>query len=241
MVTQQASSTFAANVIEFFQTAVRPDIALAGFSIMDPFQEVAVQQAVHDFYTRYSNDPHERLFLIGINPGRFGGGITGIPFTDPHALREICGIESTLAGKRELSAEFIYQMIDHLGGPQSFYRDCYLAAVFPFALIRDGKNVNYYDDRALQEALTPYIVETVHRQLAFGARRDVAIVLGTGKNYRYFRQLNDEHQFWERLIPIEHPRFIMQYRRKRVPEYLDRYRDTIRAVLEARPDDSRTL
>ncbi len=35
-----------------------------------------------------------RYLILGINPGRFGGGITGIPFTDPIRLQNICGIEN---------------------------------------------------------------------------------------------------------------------------------------------------
>jgi hypothetical protein len=198
---------------------------------MDPFQQPAVQQVATAFYTRFFADNAPRLFLFGINPGRFGGGITGIPFTDPWALREKCGIESALVGQRELSSEFIYQMIDRYGGADAFWHDCYVGAVFPFALIRGDKNINYYDDRALQIELMPYIVSSLERQISFGARRNVAIVVGTGKNHDFLNRLNVEHHFFDRLIPIDHPRFIMQYRRKRLDEYLDRYVTTIRSAL----------
>ena len=231
-------ATAGTRILDFLFTIDRPEILTPGFSIMDPFQQPVVQQVASAFYTRFYNDATPRLFLFGINPGRFGAGITGIPFTDPWALREKCGIESTLTGQRELSSEFIYLMIDRYGGAESFWRDCYVGAVFPFALIKGEKNINYYDDRALQTELTPFIVDSLHRQIAFGARRDIGIVIGTGKNYAYLSRLNAEHRFFERLIPIDHPRFIMQYRRKRLDEYLDRYVTTIHAALNGGLHDS---
>jgi hypothetical protein len=217
-------------VLDFMIRSERPEIRTPGFSIMDPFAQPEVQRVATAFYTRFYSDDRTRLCLFGINPGRFGGGITGIPFTDPWALREKCGIASTLTGQRELSADFIYQMIDRYGGAETFWQDCYVGAVFPFALIRGDKNINYYDDRALQIELTPYIVKSLHHQIAFGARRDVAIVIGTGKNHDFLSRLNAEHHFFDRLVPIDHPRFIMQYRRKRLEDYLDQYVTTIGAL-----------
>ena len=227
----KSTPTFGAQATAFVLQVERPAITTPGFSIMDPFSTLATRQAVTDFYARYCADNRPRLFLFGINPGRFGGGVTGIPFTDPVALRQFCGIETTLTGQRELSSDFIYRMIDRYGGVEPFWADCFLSAVFPFALIRDERNINYYDDRALTRELTPYIVETMWKQISFGARRNVAIVLGTGKNADYLSRLNAEHHFFDRLIPLDHPRFIMQYRRKRLDEYLDMYVAAIRQAV----------
>jgi hypothetical protein len=35
--------------------------------------------------------------------------------------------------------------------------------------------------------------------------------------------LNNDHEFFNEVIPLAHPRFIMQYRRKFVAEYIDTY------------------
>jgi Domain of unknown function (DUF4918) len=219
--------TFADQVIDFYLNGERPEIATPGFSIMDPFAGEPVIKCLTDFSHAMYGDRNERLFVIGINPGRFGGGVTGIPFTDPWALRECCGIETSVTGKRELSSEFVYAFIEQFGGAREFYRHCFLTAVLPFGLLRDGKNVNYYDDRALLTELTPYIVRTLRWQIEFGTRRDVAIVLGGGKNFDCLTRINNEHHFFDRLVPLDHPRFIMQYRRKKVDEYILRYVDTI--------------
>ena len=83
--------------------------------------------------------------------------------------------------------------------------------------------MNYYDDRKLADAITPFITSAVEKQIALGGRRDRAIVLGTGENARFFERLNDKHGFFRAILPLEHPRFIMQYRRKRLDEYLAKY------------------
>ncbi|MFI5224347.1 MAG: DUF4918 domain-containing protein, partial [Nitrospirales bacterium] len=67
------------------------------------------------------------MLILGINPGRLGAGLTGIPFTDPLKLQNICGIENTLPKKAELSADFIYTMISAFGGPEAFYKKFYFS------------------------------------------------------------------------------------------------------------------
>ena len=63
--------------------------------------------------------------------------------------------------------------------------------------------------------------------------RDHAIVFGTGENFRFLRQLNADLGLFEQLHPIEHPRFIMQYRRRKLNDYLDRYSDVFSRTLES--------
>jgi hypothetical protein len=89
--------------------------------------------------------------------------------------------------------------------------------------VKDGKNFNYYDQKTLESAVTPFIVESIRRQLSFGAVRQVALCLGEGKNYQFFSRLNAEHSFFEEIIPLPHPRYVMQYRRKYLPDYRARY------------------
>lgn len=218
-------------VLDFYLNGERPNVTTPGIAIMDPFATPEVKQAAADFYATFYPDNRDRVLMIGINPGRFGGGLTGIPFTDPWALTNPCGIATTITGQRELSSVFVYDMIEHYGGPTAFFGDVLLSAGLPFGLISGRKNVNYYDDRTLMSELTPYILRTLETQLTFGGRRDVAIVLGTGKNHDYLRRINAEYRFFDQLIPLEHPRFIMQYRLKRKDEYLERYVDTLNGAV----------
>jgi hypothetical protein len=154
-----------------------------------------------------------------------------VTFTDGVAL-ERHGISNALPKRRELSAEFVEKVIARWGGPEAFYRSFFISAVSPIGFTRDGLNYNYYDSPALLAAVEPFIIETLERQLSFGARRHVGIVLGTGRNYQYVNRLNAEHGFFGSIVPLEHPRFIMQYRRKRLEEFVDKYEKVLRDALE---------
>lgn len=237
-------TSFGDRVLAFWASIEPPGISTPGVDVMDPRSDPRAMAAMTEYYKRFFTGHQTRVFMIGINPGRFGGGIKGIPFTDPVALRDEAGIETTFDPRRELSSEFIYAFIREFGGLAAFSDRFYLTAVCPFGLLRDGKNINYYDLPALQRELEPYVVETMADQLAVGARRDVAIVVGTGKNATYLNKLNAQHRWFERLVVLEHPRFIMQYRRRRLGEYLEKYVAACHDVADAResadePDDVR--
>jgi Domain of unknown function (DUF4918) len=161
--------------------------------------------------------------IIGINPGRFGAGLTGIPFTDPIKLETICGIKNDLPKKAELSADFIYTMIHRYGGPALFYKDFYFTSVSPLGFTKAGKNLNYYDDKKLTERLLPFMVDCMQRQLTFGMNTRVAFCLGEGDNYKFLSRFNEQYHFFKNIIPLAHPRFIMQYKRKSLHHYVDNY------------------
>jgi hypothetical protein len=47
--------------------------------------------------------------------------------------------------------------------------------------------------------------------------------------------LNEEEGFFEKLLVVEHPRFIMQYRRKRVDEFLGKYESLLQSTVPGLP------
>jgi len=190
---------------------------------MNPYDAPAVKGYLRAFLDKYFDDDRPRVPILGINAGRFGAGLTGVTFTDPVALADDCGIPNHLPRKRELSSIYIYDMIRHLGGPEKFYRQFFLSAVCPLGFTREGVNLNYYDDRRLERAVTPFIVSSVERHIEFGCSREYVVLLGRGDNARFFRRLNDEYRWFDEIRALDHPRFIMQYRRKRLGEYLDQY------------------
>lgn len=201
----------------------------AGIDVMNPYQNQVAFNLCQSFYNKYYNTSNQRTIILGINPGRFGAGLTGIPFTDPVKLEQECGIDNDLPKKRELSADFIYQVINAYGGKQQFYDHFYFGSVSPLGFTKEGKNLNYYDDPQLQKAVLPFILKTIRDQLAFGLNRDIAFCLGEGKNFNFLSKLNDEHKFIKKIIPFAHPRFIMQYKRKKLQEYVDDYIEKLRS------------
>jgi hypothetical protein len=192
-------------------------------SVMNPFDDADTKKIVSEFYNRFYGDDRHRWMIIGINPGRFGGGITGIPFTDPVRLQQKCNIENPWKKKQELSSVFIYQMIDAYGGVQRFYKNFYITAVSPLGFTKHDKNLNYYDDTSLLKDIRPFAVDCIRKQLAFGIHRNAVFCLGDGKNFKFISALNKEHRFFKHVIPLSHPRFIMQYRLKTKEIYLARY------------------
>ncbi|ULQ56037.1 DUF4918 family protein [Flavihumibacter rivuli] len=216
-------STFANKAIRFFHSLQPPPAIPGDIGVLFPFNDPAVRKVIRAFFMKYYNDKTSRHLMIGINPGRHGAGITGINFTAPRQLRNDCGIDHPFPDQSELSAEFIYAVIDAYGGPVDFYRDFFIAAMSQLGYTRDGKNLNYYDDQRLMEAVYLFALQCLEKEFAFGVKRETVICIGGEKNFRFLQQLNNENQLFSKIIPLPHPRFIMQYRRSRKQDYINEY------------------
>ncbi|KAA8481930.1 uncharacterized protein DUF4918 [Arcticibacter tournemirensis] len=222
-------TTFADKIIEYNNqleyTGPLPD----GISIMNPYKQNEVALAAStEFYHKYYNDNHPRHLILGINPGRFGSGTTGVSFTDPKRLISRCGIAFPGPITHEPSSEFIYDMIEAFGGVAAFYHRFYIHSVFPLGFTIRGANgretnYNYYDNKELQNAAYPFIIENIRKQIDIGFETDICFCFGTGRNEAFLRKLNDEQKIFKRIIALEHPRYIMQYKSKTKREYIDKY------------------
>ncbi len=218
---------FAGRYLDFIRDTGIPLPLPDDTQLLYPYEQDEVFRVMKQFYTRFYGDEKKRVYLIGINPGRFGAGVTGIPFTDPEALESFCGIEHSLSGGRELSSRFIYDLIEYCGGTDEFYRRFFLTAFSPLGFTSGGRNRNYYDSPALMDHLSQWLVESFQRQIDLGAERRIAFSLGQGKNYRILNQMNEKHRFFKEIRPLPHPRWVMQYRRKREEEYLELYKNEL--------------
>jgi hypothetical protein len=194
-----------------------------GIELLYPQADERVMRTVAEFLDRFYADRHPRQLLFGINPGRFGAGTTGINFTAPKQLTEVLEIEHGFRKQTELSAEFIYEVIVQYGGPKKFYGDFFLSSISPLGFVKNGKNLNYYDDKRLMEALEPFIIKSIAQQLRIFRPVQKCICIGGEKNFKYFLGLNNKLQFFKEIIPLPHPRFIMQYRRKLKEKYVLEY------------------
>jgi len=54
-----------------------------GVEVLNPFKNKTTVELAEIFYNKYYADTNPRKLLLGINPGSLGGGVTGVPFTDP--------------------------------------------------------------------------------------------------------------------------------------------------------------
>jgi len=222
-------TTFADKIIAFNRSVDFKGELPKGINIMNPFKDNdAILSISSAFYKKYYNDNHPRHLILGINPGRFGAGVTGIPFTDTKRLTNECGLNYSGKETHEPSSVFVYEVIEAYGGVDKFYNDIYINSVCPLGFtISDAKgkekNYNYYDSTELTNAVFPFIVENIQKQLAFGVERDICFCFGTGKNEKFLRQINDEMGFFKTIIALEHPRFIMQYKAKSKQQYIEKY------------------
>jgi Uracil DNA glycosylase superfamily len=215
--------TLAKKILSFYKKLDLQIDLPSGVKAMNPFKIKATWDLCEKFYNKFYNDNNPRHLILGINPGRFGGGITGIPFTDPIRLKKVCGIDNALQNKQELSSVFVYDVIQSFGGPEMFYNNFYISSISPLGFISDNKNLNYYGNRQLENSIKSFVIDCIKKQLKFGLHTDIVFCFGEGKNVNYLNRLNSEMNFFDTIIPLPHPRFIMQYRLKRKEEYIDRY------------------
>jgi len=227
---------FADNILNFLFNLRFPFRLMNNVELLDAHKRKDVQQACISFYKKYYNDNNQRHLLLGINPGRFGGGVTGIPFTDPLRLEKVCGIANDFQKKQELSSVFIYEMIEAFGDTENFYRQFYFSAMSPLGFVKQGKNLNYYDDKDLLQQIQPFIIDCMEKQVAFGLKTDVCFCIGEGENLKYLQKLNNKNNWFRKIEPLPHPRFVMQYRLKRKQEFIQQYIKALTYYLEQKQD-----
>jgi len=210
-------------ILKFYKSLEITNKIPGGIGVMNPYQDDYAFSLCERFYRKYYSDDKERTLLLGINPGRFGSGTTGISFTDPIKLEKDCEIPNTLIKKAELSADFIYKMIIEYGGAKKFYQHYFISAISPLGFIKAGKNINYYDEPLLQKAVTPFVIQSLDQLASMKMNRDKCFCIGEGKNFIFLQKLNQENKWFKEIIPLSHPRFIMQYKRKAVDHYIMDY------------------
>lgn len=215
--------TFSQQVLDFYFT-MRKDMPLPnGVETIYPFDNVETKRVMQTFFNKYYDDNRPRTYLVGINPGRLGSGITGIGFADAYHLDNYCDIPNSLDKRVEISAAFMFEVMDAYGGVEKFYRDFFFTTVMPLGLLKNDKNYNYYDDLQTQKALEPFIEETLLKQMSFPQAKPNIICVGQGKNLKYLKDFNDKHHCFESIDVLPHPRWVMQYRRKDKQKYIDAY------------------
>lgn len=239
------AKTLADRLMKLVSSVSLDGIALPkGVQVLDPLRgenSAEVERIVRDFHRKFFSDDRPRKLMLGINPGRLGAGSTGLCFTDTKRCESDLGIHVSGFRTHEPSSDFFYRVVRAMGGAKDFYSDVYVQAICPLGFTKAGPkgtpvNLNYYDDRALQEAITPFVVDWLKKLIATtdasghaGMRTDKVFCIGTGKNLAYLEALNAEHHFFERITALEHPRFIMQYKAKSVDSYVRKYVEAIKS------------
>lgn len=202
-----------------------------GIRVMNPFRDQGqerVNSYCEAFYHKFYNDEAPRKLMVGINPGRHGAGLTGIPFTDTKRLEQFCEIPSGGLHSHEPSSVFIYELIEAYGGVDRFYNRFFINSVCPLGFVisndKDREvNYNYYDAPDLQKAVLPFILQSLKQMIGMGMDTEKVYCLGTGKNFKFLKELNKAYTLFGSVVALEHPRYVMQYKSKQKQEYLDKF------------------
>ncbi len=209
-----------ANRYASFLLGLRLDVPLpGGISIINPYTDTEVRRVVKSFCSRFYSGNNKRILILGINPGRFGAGVTGIPFTDPVALDKFCGISNSFSQRKELSSKYVYEVISAFGGVNQFYERFMIGSVCPLGFLKGEKNCNFYDESSLVISTSEFIGTSLKQQIEIAGRSDHAIVFGK-KNADLLSELNREMKLFEKIHSLEHPRYIMQYKSNELERYV---------------------
>lgn len=231
---QNAVTTFADRVNQFNRELAFDGELPNGIRVMNPFQEnPEIIPITERFYNTFFSDHKVRKLILGINPGRLGAGLTGIPFTDSKRLEEFCGIKMASVSSHEPSSVFVYELILKYGGAKEFYNDFYINAVCPLGFIEKNDkqnwvNRNYYDYDALFAAMREFIKRNLLKQMSFGIDPSVCYVLGK-RNAKFVKRINDREKIFHSIVVFDHPRYIQQYKATQKESYVREYLNKLKA------------
>ncbi len=224
--------TFSDKVLEFNDWLANVSLDLFdGYSINNPFNSQnkdQIKKVVSIFYKKYYNDFNKRYLILGSSPARKGTAITGVPFEDASHLYKETGIMIDDFYINKSSSNFLYEVMDQYGGCQKFYKDFYMSFVCPLGIVNKSAkgnevNANYYENKKLEHILYNFIVESLKKQISFGIDTSICFSIGSGENFKFLTKINEKYHFFDKIIPLEHPRFIMQYNSKDKDKFLNKY------------------
>ncbi|MBA1421339.1 MAG: DUF4918 family protein [Epsilonproteobacteria bacterium] len=219
--------SFSHYILDFYFSLPKELPLPNGVGTIYPYGNPETRDVMQRYFQKYYDDTNPRTYLIGINPGRLGSDITGIGFTDAYHLEEYCDIPNSFDKKAELSASFMFEVMEAYGGVEAFTKDFFFTTVMPLGLLKNGKNYNYYDDKETQESLETFITETLLKQMSFPQAKPNIICVGTGKNLKYLQAFNEKYHCFESIDVVPHPRWVMQYRRKEKQKYIGVYLEVL--------------
>jgi len=204
-----------------------------GFKMINPYNNLVVKDITTKFYNKFYNDNKKRRMILGSSPARRGTAVTGVPYEDAAHLQKETGIFIDNFYVNKSSSNFLYDVMELYGGCEKFYAAFYMNFVCPLGIARINQtgnevNCNYYENKNLKKNLYDFIVNSIKEQLTFNIDTSVCYSIGSGENYKFLLELNEKYKFFEKIIPLEHPRFIMQYNSKNKDMYLKKYMNALK-------------
>ncbi|AIS08727.1 hypothetical protein LACWKB8_0418 [Lactobacillus sp. wkB8] len=228
----QRKQNFSEKVFQFDQELGNVKIDLpAPYKLINPYSGRNKKQVLHMvqiFYQKYFNDTNKRRLILGSSPARKGSAITGIPFEDASNLQKETGISIANFHVNGAASDFLNEVIDKYGERTKFYHDFYLNFVCPVGICKTSSkgnqvNCNYYENKQIEEIVTPFMISALKAQINFGIDTSVCYCIGSGQNYQELSKINKKLHLFQKIVPLEHPRFITQYHPEDEEKYLTKY------------------
>ena len=223
---------FSEKVLKFNDDLSKIELNLPeNYHIINPFNgenKERIKEITQSFYKKYYNDNNKRILILGSSPARKGTALTGIPFEDANHLYKTTGIMIDDFYINKSSSDFLYQVIEQYGGIDKFYKDFLKNFVCPLGIAKINSkgnkiNCNYYENKEIERALYVFIVDSLRKLISFGIDTSICYCIGSGENFKFLTKINEKYNFFGKIIPLEHPRFIMQYNSKEKDKYINKY------------------
>ena len=180
------------------------------------------------FHKKYVEPNSPKIVICGINPGRNGAGLTGIPFIDFESLSKM--IPDIKENDWEPSAKFFFSIIQEFG-IEAFYRNFHVTNIswFGFSRINKPKNVNYFDNDISTEIATCLInkfveeIELINPDYIIPLSKHVLYELESLKKKCRIRA--------EIGTRLNHPSWVTTYRSNDLTSGRQKYVDTLTKYL----------
>lgn len=213
--------TVSAKVIDFYKNFSLPSVLPSDIVVHNPYDDPMRQKAIESFYKKFFADDEPRVHLIGINPSRITETSSGINYTDGFALENFCGITNDFSKSRELTSEFFYMVVEEFGSAENFYKEIFAWAMMPFSVTRVSKYKNYYEDDVFDHLID--MVQSNIQWISNLPKKGKVVIIGTGENKKMFESLPGSPFGYDNVQFLPHPRWIMQYKRAYVKNYVQQY------------------
>ena len=211
-------------LIDFFYTlraaklpvSVKEFLALLESRGIQVLQEFLTHRAWLDaFWQHYVPYPLPQTVILGLNPGRFGAGQTGIPFIDFRSLSVLLPDAELPKLDSEPSATFFFRVVQQIGA-EKFYREFFVSNVSALGYLRNGKNANYTD---LPQVAQQIVARNFAEEMA--ALRPKRIIALGREAEASAQELYPDGSV--RISHLPHPSWIMTYRLREAQSWVRRY------------------
>ena len=209
------------NLIQHMQSRYLDDHAFLaelgreGICVLSDFLDH--RHVMENFWATFYPEGPPPQVICGLNPGRHGAGLTGVPFRDFKTLSKwMQGINRQDA---EPSAQFFAKVVEAVG-VEAFFKRFYVTNISAVGYVRDGKNLNYHD---LPEVALRVVERNFMEEMA-SVQPTRIIALGKHPYATVGKLLSSSVGD---IAYLPHPSWIMTYRRREADDWLGRYIDAL--------------